>query len=395
LAIIDAVVRLLPGALGDERSSGKKSFSTARLDWPHYTRPLESDGRAVPKCCKVVTMRRFRRWRLRESIGRTFERRPDLVSECALSAEESRLLQEYLAEREVKKMANWIAELEKSRMTRELPDFKPGDTVVVNVKVVEGDRERVQAYEGVVIAKSNRGFNSSFTVRKMSHGEGVERTFQSHSPSIADVTIKRRGSVRRAKLYIFAICRQGRPPSEEKFDPAPRHATHSVRRDRGYGIARRHARAGGGSDLAQLRLPLGFRIEVWADGVDNARSLARSESGTVYVGTRTAGKVYAVRDRDGRRDVRVIAQGLNVPNGVALAHGALYVAENDKISRYDDIDARLDTPPAPVQIAKLTADRWHGWRYIAFGPDRSYTSRWAPPVTSATKMPRAMRKSCA
>ena len=100
-------------------------------------------------------------------------------------------------------MANWIAELEKSRMTRELPDFKPGDTVVGNVKVVEGDRERVQAYEGVVIAKSNRGFNSSFTVRKMSHGEGVERTFQSHSPSIADVTIKRRGSVRRAKLYYL------------------------------------------------------------------------------------------------------------------------------------------------------------------------------------------------
>mgnify|MGYP000005525910 CR=1 FL=1 len=100
-------------------------------------------------------------------------------------------------------MANIIAEMEKSRMTRQLPDFSPGDTVIVNVKVVEGDRERVQAYEGVVIAKSNRGFNSSFTVRKMSHGEGVERTFQSHSPSIADVSVKRRGNVRRAKLYYL------------------------------------------------------------------------------------------------------------------------------------------------------------------------------------------------
>ncbi|MFZ9708862.1 MAG: 50S ribosomal protein L19 [Steroidobacteraceae bacterium] len=100
-------------------------------------------------------------------------------------------------------MANVIAEMEKSRITRELPDFKPGDTVVVNVKVVEGDRERVQAFEGVVIAKSNRGFNSSFTVRKISHGEGVERTFQSHSPSIADVQLKRRGNVRRAKLYYL------------------------------------------------------------------------------------------------------------------------------------------------------------------------------------------------
>ncbi len=100
-------------------------------------------------------------------------------------------------------MANIIAEMEKSRMTRQLPDFSPGDTAIVNVKVVEGDRERVQAYEGVVIAKSNRGYNSSFTVRKISHGEGVERTFQSHSPSIADVTVKRRGSVRRAKLYYL------------------------------------------------------------------------------------------------------------------------------------------------------------------------------------------------
>ena len=100
-------------------------------------------------------------------------------------------------------MANLIAEMESRRIVRQLPDFKPGDTVVVNVKVVEGDRERVQAYEGVVIARSNRGFNSSFTVRKISHGEGVERTFQSHSPTIVDVTVKRRGNVRRAKLYYL------------------------------------------------------------------------------------------------------------------------------------------------------------------------------------------------
>jgi large subunit ribosomal protein L19 len=100
-------------------------------------------------------------------------------------------------------MANVIAEMEQRRMTRQVPDFKPGDTVVVNVKVVEGERERVQAYEGIVIAISNRGLNSSFTVRKISHGEGVERTFQTHSPSIADITVKRRGNVRRAKLYYL------------------------------------------------------------------------------------------------------------------------------------------------------------------------------------------------
>jgi large subunit ribosomal protein L19 len=100
-------------------------------------------------------------------------------------------------------MANVIADFEQRRTTQKLPEFRPGDTVVVDVKVVEGDRERVQAYEGVVIAKSNRGYNSSFTVRKMSHGEGVERTFQSQSPTIAAVSVKRRGNVRRAKLYYL------------------------------------------------------------------------------------------------------------------------------------------------------------------------------------------------
>ena len=89
------------------------------------------------------------------------------------------------------------------RLGRELPVFAPGDTVVVNVNVKEGDRKRVQAYEGVVIAKKNRGINSSFTVRKVSSGEGVERTFQTHSPLIASVEVKRKGDVRRAKLYYL------------------------------------------------------------------------------------------------------------------------------------------------------------------------------------------------
>ena len=100
-------------------------------------------------------------------------------------------------------MSNIIATLEKERMQREVPDFGPGDTVVVEVKVKEGDRERVQAYEGIVIARSNRGYNSSVTVRKISHGEGVERVFQLHSPSIEDIQVKRRGNVRRAKLYYL------------------------------------------------------------------------------------------------------------------------------------------------------------------------------------------------
>jgi large subunit ribosomal protein L19 len=100
-------------------------------------------------------------------------------------------------------MSKIVQDIEARAMSRELPDFGPGDTVVVQVKVKEGDRERVQAYEGVVIARKNRGLNSSFTVRKISHGEGVERVFQSHSPTIADVKVKRRGQVRRAKLYYL------------------------------------------------------------------------------------------------------------------------------------------------------------------------------------------------
>jgi large subunit ribosomal protein L19 len=100
-------------------------------------------------------------------------------------------------------MSNIIQELEKEQMSKEVPPFSPGDTLVVQVKVKEGDRERLQAFEGVCIAKRNRGLNSAFTVRKISHGEGVERVFQTYSPSIAEIQVKRRGDVRRAKLYYL------------------------------------------------------------------------------------------------------------------------------------------------------------------------------------------------
>jgi large subunit ribosomal protein L19 len=98
---------------------------------------------------------------------------------------------------------NIIEELEREQMNREVPEFAPGDTLVVQVKVKEGSRERLQAFEGICIAKRNRGLNSAFTVRKMSHGEGVERVFQTYSPSIASIQVKRRGDVRRAKLYYL------------------------------------------------------------------------------------------------------------------------------------------------------------------------------------------------
>ncbi len=100
-------------------------------------------------------------------------------------------------------MSNIIKELESGFLKQDVPQFSPGDTVSVQVKVVEGERERLQAFEGVGIARKNRGINSSFTVRKMSYGEGVERVFPLHSPNIANIEVKRRGVVRRAKLYYL------------------------------------------------------------------------------------------------------------------------------------------------------------------------------------------------
>ncbi len=100
-------------------------------------------------------------------------------------------------------MSTIIQALEAEQMNKEIPDFNAGDTVVVQVKVKEGDRERLQAFEGVVIAKKNRGLNSAFTVRKISYGEGVERVFQTYSHAIDSIEVKRKGAVRRAKLYYL------------------------------------------------------------------------------------------------------------------------------------------------------------------------------------------------
>lgn len=117
-------------------------------------------------------------------------------------------------------MVNIIDQLEAEQCNREIPEFHPGDTVVVQVKVVEGQRERLQAFEGTVIAKKNRGLNSSFTVRKISYGEGVERVFQTYSPGIAKISVKRRGDVRRAKLYYMRNRRGKAARIKEKIKPS-------------------------------------------------------------------------------------------------------------------------------------------------------------------------------
>lgn len=122
---------------------------------------------------------------------------------------------------------NLIQQLEQeeiARLGKNIPAFAPGDTVVVQVKVKEGNRERLQAYEGVVIGKRNRGLNSSFTVRKLSSGEGVERTFQTYSPLVANIEVKRRGDVRRAKLY-YLRGRTGKSARIKEKLPARKQAT--------------------------------------------------------------------------------------------------------------------------------------------------------------------------
>lgn len=114
-------------------------------------------------------------------------------------------------------MSNIIEQLESEQLGKDIPDFSPGDTVIVQVKVKEGQRERLQAFEGIVIAMKNRGLNSSFTVRKISYGEGVERVFQTHSPGIASIQVKRRGDIRRAKLYYMRNLRGKAARIKEKI----------------------------------------------------------------------------------------------------------------------------------------------------------------------------------
>ncbi len=125
--------------------------------------------------------------------------------------------------------------------------------------------------------------------------------------------------------------------------------------------------------LHQIRLPPGFEIGIYASRIPNARSMALSPHGTLFVGSLRAGNVYAIVDRDHDQkadEVMTIARGLNMPNGVAFHDGALYVAEVDRILRYDDIEARLKDPPAPVVLSeRFPRDRYHGWKFIRFGPD--------------------------
>lgn len=122
--------------------------------------------------------------------------------------------------------------------------------------------------------------------------------------------------------------------------------------------------------VAKLKLPPGFHIEVFASGVGNARSIRVGDDGTVYVSSRTVGKVYAIVEKDGKRVVKTIASGMHSPNGIALHNGTLYIAEIERISKIENVAAHLDDPPKPVVIySDLPSDEAHGWKFLAVGPD--------------------------
>jgi glucose/arabinose dehydrogenase len=122
----------------------------------------------------------------------------------------------------------------------------------------------------------------------------------------------------------------------------------------------------------KIRVPAGFKVELWAHGMPGARMMARGDKGTVFVGTRAIGRIYAITEKNGRREHNIIAQGLTQPNGVAFRNGALYVAAINKVLRYDNIEDNRDGAPEPVDLSEafnLPPDQHHGWKFLAFGPD--------------------------
>jgi large subunit ribosomal protein L19 len=199
LCIADAVVRLLPGAMSDHESASSDSHYEGALSPPSYTRPPDYRGMAVPEVLLSGDHARIEAWRQAEAERLTRERRPDLwdrrESETSGAA--------CMPPQHLGVMMERLAAVAREGLRTDIPAFEPGDTVRVMVRVTEGEKERLQAFEGVVIARRGGGVSENFTVRKVSAGVGVERIFPLHSPMIASVELVRRGRVRRAKLYYL------------------------------------------------------------------------------------------------------------------------------------------------------------------------------------------------
>jgi tRNA (guanine37-N1)-methyltransferase len=211
IVLLDAVVRLLPGVLGAPETLEEESFEAGLLEYPHYTRPQEWRGRVVPDVLLSGHHQKIRAWRRAEAEAVTKARRPDLWTryrdrQATRDRQDGRHARRRGAEVNIVQQLE-AEQIEKLLAERGVPDFRPGDTIKVSVKVVEGDRERIQAFEGLCIGRKNAGINSNFTLRKISYGEGVERVFPLYSPRLTAIEVVRQGVVRRAKLYYLRALR--------------------------------------------------------------------------------------------------------------------------------------------------------------------------------------------
>ena len=210
MVVIEACVRLIPGVLGQAESLSSESFEDGLLEHPQYTRPRTFEGLEIPEVLLSGDHKKVAQWREEQRRETTRERRPDLwaaypdKTNARPGPAKSQLKSAKLEENRMNILQTIEAE-EKARLIdkRAIPDFQPGDTLRVMVKIKEGERERIQAFEGVCIARAGGGVNENFTVRKISFGEGVERVFPILSPNIDAIEVKRRGVVRRAKLYYL------------------------------------------------------------------------------------------------------------------------------------------------------------------------------------------------
>ena len=206
LALLDACVRLLPGVMGAASSGDEESFESGLLEYPHYTRPANVGGAHDPRSAAIGGSCENRRLAKSEG-GRRDTAKAAGPDRAPLGRAKATALWRAARRRERTDM-NLIQQLEAEAIeqfsqTKTIPEFRPGDTLRVGVRVVEGERTRVQNFEGVCIARANRGLGSSFTVRKISFGEGVERVFPLYSPNVDSIEVVRRGAVRRAKLYYL------------------------------------------------------------------------------------------------------------------------------------------------------------------------------------------------
>ncbi len=180
MVLIDAVARLVPGIVGDPESLAQDSFSDRPPGWPQFTRPADYRGLMVPDVLLSGDHARIKQWRRRQAAERIF--RP------------------YQG---VRKDMNVIEQLEKEQQKDKVPALRAGDTVKVHAKVVEGTRERIQVFEGIVLRVTGGGLRQNFTVRRVTHGVGVERTFMIHSPRIDKIEVLRHGDVRQGRLYYL------------------------------------------------------------------------------------------------------------------------------------------------------------------------------------------------